>query len=774
MIGMFVNTVVVRMKFDKDLTFKDLLKITDVLILEAIAHQDLPFEKIVEIVNPERIENVNPLFQVAFAWDDGLNFSHKLEGIKSERVLIKDTVSPLDITFYAWENDGIIEGEIEFNSDLFERNTITRMKENFMYLLEKVFEYPDKMLSDINIVSDHEKKIIEKFNNTEVPIPDCLIQTLFEKQVVASPTKVAIISGLRTLTYKELDDQSNILANRLINLGVVQGDSIGIFIERSAEMIISVLSILKAGCCYLPLDPELPLERLGFMIEESGTKFIITQKSLKNKSVFFKNAFFVIIDEEGKREQKKHIVRPDNKSDAQSFAYLLYTSGSTGKPKGVKIKHQSVVNLIQSMSKKPGVNINDVLLAVVTLSFDMSVFEIFLPLSNGATVVVADSTDIRDGHALIRLIEKFSITILQAAPSIFHILLASGWKGKTNLRALCGGEALTSGIVKKILPNVRELWNCYGPTETTVFSTLMQITDSEEKIHIGKPLNNTQIFILDKFNNPLPVGVTGEIAIGGLGVSEGYLNQPALTLEKFIRLNGENVIYKTGDSGRWLPDGNIELFGRIDNQIKIRGNRVEPSEIEVILSDIEGIKESVVKLQKFGEDDERLVAFLNVKDSFEMGTREVMAILKEKLPSYMVPAYIRFMHEFPLTMNGKIDKKALQYNSDETADERNMKVQEFTNTGEIIYKIWSEVLRTKNILPDDDFFEIGGNSLLALNAHSKIESEFNIKFHLRVFFYGPRIRAISNYIDNLMKIAVESNTPDKNEKISSKIVKGEI
>jgi amino acid adenylation domain-containing protein len=514
--GMLINTVVVRMKFDKDVSFKELLKITDTVILDAVAHQDLPFEKIVEIVNPERIENVNPLFQAAFAWDDGLNIPPELEGIASEKVSVPGGGANYDITFFVRDNGEILEGEIEYNADLLKRGTIARLKENFLHLLEEVIEYPDKKISEISVFSDAEKKLIEKFNSTDAPVPDYLIQTFFEKQVLSSPEKVAIISGSGTLTYRELDDQSNMLAIKLINLGVTEGDCIGIFIERSAEMIISVLSILKAGCCYLPLDPELPDERLGFMLEESEAKFIITQESLKSKSVYFKNASFVIIGKEGSCKQKDPVIRPEIKSDAQSPAYLLYTSGSTGKPKGVKVRHQAVVNLIQSMSKTPGVNQNDLLLAVVTLAFDMSVFEIFLPLSNGATIVVADNNDIRDGKALINLIDKFDITILQAAPSLFYILLASGWKGKANLRALCGGEALTTGFVKKILPNVGELWNCYGPTETTVFSTLKRITDSDDKILIGKPLENTRIYILDKFNNLLPCGVTEKLQLEGL------------------------------------------------------------------------------------------------------------------------------------------------------------------------------------------------------------------------------------------------------------------
>ena len=772
-IGLFVNTIILRMHFSDSQSFTDLLHAVRKTTLEALSHNDLPFERLVEILQPVRKLNVNPITQILFAYQNTPRPPLDLEGIKPARVLIKDTVSPLDITFYTWENDGIIEGEIEFNSDLLERETISKLRENFLFLLENILENPDKEISGISIISANEMSKLDEFNNTDVPIPACLIQEFFEKQAISAPAKTAIVSGLKKLSYKELNDNSNMLAHKLIHLGVEPGEAVGVYIERSAEMLISVLGILKAGACYLPLDPAFPQDRLSYMFEDSGVKVIISQKSLKDKHRYFKNAAFVFTDDKHSKADKFPVNKPKINTDSQSLAYLLYTSGSTGKPKGVRVHHQAVVNLIHSMSKSPGVSKDDVLLAVVTLSFDMSVFELFLPLSNGATIVMADNNDIRDGHSLMKLIEKFNVTILQAAPSLFYILLAGGWKGKANLKALCGGEALTSGIVKRILPNVGELWNCYGPTETTVFSTIARITDADEKILIGKPIDNTRIYFLDKHNNLIPSGVTGELAIGGKGVTKGYINQPALTSEKFIRFAGADLIYKTGDRGRFLKDGNIELFGRIDNQLKIRGIRIEPSEIEVVLSQINGINEAVVKLQKFAENDDRLVAFLNVSELFNNDPRELNIKLRDKLPLYMIPSAYQIMKIFPRTSNGKIDRKAFVFDFTDEAVKSGVQKVYMTPSEKIIHDIWCETLKTRDISVTDNFFETGGNSLLAISVFSKMESALNIKLNLRIFFDSPRIKDLAESFD-IEKQKADDNKSYKKEVVFSKIIKGEI
>jgi amino acid adenylation domain-containing protein len=513
-------------------------------------------------------------------------------------------------------------------------------------------------------------------------------------------------------------------------------------------MVVSVLGILKAGCCYLPLDPSFPDDRISYMYEDSGAKILISQSSLKEKFRQFPNAPIILTDTDKSKISKYSTEKPELNLSSQSLAYIIYTSGSTGKPKGVKVHHESVVNLIESMSKEPGIKENEILLSVVTLSFDMSVFELFMPLSKGATVVIANSDDTTNGKALINLIDKYNITMLQATPSLWNILLASGWKGKNDLRAFCGGEALTKNLVHQMLPKVAEFWNCYGPTETTVFSTFIQVTDPDLPILIGRPLNNTRIYILDKNNKQLPIGVIGEVCIGGLGVTKGYNNLPELTADKFIPFENGQVIYKTGDLGRFLTDGNIELFGRIDNQIKLRGFRIEPAEIESHLLMLSGVKEAVVKVHRFDENDERLVAFLNVTRNFEMNKEKIVRSLSQHLPNYMIPSFFQTSDGFPRLPNGKINMKALilEINESVKKNEIDLNLKTFEPTELTIYNIWCEALKTNDISTKDNFFTVGGNSLLAIDVFSKIESAFNVNLGLRVFFDSPRIKDLAEAI----------------------------
>jgi non-ribosomal peptide synthetase component F len=421
------------MRFDRSLTFTGLLRTARKTTLDALAHQDLPFEILVDELHPERKINVNPVTQILFAYQNTPRPALHLEGIVPERVLIKDTVSPFDLTFYAWEAEGIIEGEIEFNSDLIDRNSVVRMKENLMGILESAISDPEQMVSEISVVSDHCRKILEGFNNTNVPVPDCLVHNFFEEQAARVPEKTAVISDTNILTYRELNKRAENLSLLLKDLGAVPGNVVGLFLERSAAMIEAVLGILKAGCCYLPLDPVLPQERLRFLVEDSGTGIIISQDSLRDKAVCFPGASLVTIGGKGDLSGASKQFKSEISTDPASAAYMIYTSGTTGRPKGVRVHHRAVVNLVKSMSKTPGISENDNLLAVITLSFDMSVFEMFLPLSNGATIVIAGSRDVTDGQVLKELIERHDITVIQATPSLWGIILAGGWKGKPGL-----------------------------------------------------------------------------------------------------------------------------------------------------------------------------------------------------------------------------------------------------------------------------------------------------------------------------------------------------
>lgn len=746
--GLFINTAVVRLQVDDNNKFKDHISYTKNVVKKALSHSKLPFEMIVEAVNPERISGVNPLFQVSLSWMTDLTIPIDFGAIKGDRVTLPEGISPFDITFYMWEEGKTIKGDIEYNIDVFEDNTIIRLRDNFLHLVQEAVESPGQTISKISIISENDRKKLSEFNKTEVSVPSCLLQEFFEQQVFINGDKTSVVSGNNKISYRELENSSNQLAHHLISLGVTGGDVVGICIERSVEMMMSVLGILKAGCCYLPMDPLFPDDRLAYMYEDSGAKVLISQSSLKEKFRHFPNTSIVLTDKDKGRLSKYSTERPELLIDNQSLAYLIYTSGSTGKPKGVKVHHEAVVNFLGSMKRSPGISQEDRLLAVTTLSFDISVLELFLPLSVGAELIIADTDDIFDGQRLSDLLDRHDVTIMQATPATWNILLGNGWKGKKNLKALCGGEAILPGLVSDLLSRVESFWNMYGPTETTVWSTCKQLINAEPPILIGTPIDNTQIYILDKYNKEVPVGAIGEVCIGGLGVTKGYNIRPELTAEKFIGFGEAGIIYKTGDLGRFLADGNIELFGRSDNQIKLRGFRIEPGEIESLLSRLSGVKEAVVKLQKFGDNDERLVAFLNVDVGFKLTKEEIAASLSQYLPGYMIPSFYQPMEGFPRLPNGKINKKALIYEITESEQRREIDLASLTATQQKLIALCGQILKIQSISLTDNFFDIGGNSLLGIRLLNRIREEFGITITFMDFLLNPTIENLGAFIDN--------------------------
>jgi amino acid adenylation domain-containing protein len=771
--GMFVDTVVVRFRFDQKMSFREIIKQSHNLTMNAISHQDLPFEKVVEIVNPERIPGANPLFQIAFEWQNNLSVPAELQGLNAELIKGKEGNAIFDLSIALWENGDIIEGELNYNVDLLKKETVARCRDKYIQLLNTLTDNPDMGVSEFSLLSDDDNKKLSEFNNTDADIPACLIQEFFEKQSQIRPGATAIVSGESSLTYKELNERSNQLSNYLASIGVSGGNTVGIFLERSTEAVISVLAVLKAGCSYLPLDPSFPGDRIDFMVRDSGAKIMISRSSLLNDAKITGLSSVVLLDTEKERINSCPVTKTQISADPDQTAYIIYTSGSTGRPKGVPIRHRSVVNLIESMSRTPGISDKDRLLAVITLSFDMSVYELFLTLSNGATLVIADKNEVTNGPAIIDLINKHNITVIQATPSFWQILVLSGWKGKKDLVGLCGGEALSPALIREVLPKVREFWNCYGPTETTVYATFCRITDANGRVHIGKPLNNTRIYVLDKINQILPPGITGEVAIGGAGVSEGYLNRKELTDEKFIKmLNGE-IIYKSGDLGRHLEDGNVELFGRADNQIKLRGFRIEPGEIENFLSVLPDVTEAIVKIQRFGEGDDRIVAFVNAKSSFNMTSDQINSYLAQRVPPYMIPSFYQITDGFPRLPNGKINRKALLIEMTETEDGFSENNVDVTPTEAKLVEIWSDVLKQKRFRISDNFFNIGGNSILAIMVMSQIRSAFDVDLGLRKFFESPRIKDIAEALD-ILKHKPGNGKATDDIKSDSRIVTGEL
>ncbi|WP_372948100.1 amino acid adenylation domain-containing protein [Mariniphaga sp.] len=613
-------------------------------------------------------------------------------------------------------------------------------------LLNETFQKSNEKTENFKSVCEITLPKLNEINDTCFEIPNKLLHEFFMEKAEEFPDKTAVIINNSFLTYAELNVLSNQVANKLIQDGITPGDFVGINLPPSLEQIVVVLGVLKSGAAYLPLDPSFPEERLNYILEDSGASYVITKNKKSNFSKInhpFKE--FNLENLEEISDQPK-IINPIKKNNQDNIAYIIYTSGSTGNPKGVLVHHKAAVNFILSMSETPGICKDDRLLSVTTLSFDISVLEIFLPLSFGATLVLASEED-RTSNSLYKLIGKYGITILQATPATWSILLQSEWDGNANLKALCGGEAMSQQLAKDLISKVSELWNMYGPTETTVWSTCKKISDAQHPIGIGLPIGNTQVYILDDNKNLLPLNVKGEIAIGGEGVSKGYHNRGQLTKEKFIVKDGQ-ILYRTGDIGKIRNNGDIEVYGRNDNQIKLNGFRIEPGEIESKLCLFKGIKEAVVKVHQYSDNDKRLVAFLLTEKDFIPDEKEIISGLKKQLPIYMIPSFIQFQKDFPRTLNGKTDRKKLIFNQEKAGQD----VPEFDwhhlNTIELnIYQIISDIIKHKNFNADDSFFNIGGTSLLSLKLIFRIEKEFKVLIPVRDFLVKYNtVRQIGNLI----------------------------
>ena len=775
--GMFVNTVVVRLKYDKGATFRTLIRQTNNSSMNALAHQDVPFESVVDIVSPDRSSNTNPLFQVALAWQSNLYESLKLDGISSEAVSGSERANLFDIILYLWENEGMVEGEIDYSADLLKQETMRRFLDNFMETIARLAQHPDLPIESIEKISDNEKNLIESFNDTRSVYPaDKTISHLFEEQVNQFPDKTAVVFKGDSLTYQQLNERSNQLAHTLRAYGVRDNTPVGLLTNKSLDLIVGIIGILKAGGGYVPIDPEYPEERIGYMLNDAGCKILLLQDKYSKISIDgVKN-----LNLNSPQSYHPDGSNPEPISSSSDLAYIMYTSGTTGKPKGSMIIQSGVVRLVRNtnyMEFTP----DDRILLTGAVVFDATTFEIWASLLNGGTLYIVERETILDPKALGEELIKNSITTLWLTSALFTQIAERRTDIFRNLKyLLTGGDVISAPHINKVRKDNPQLKviNCYGPTENTTFSTTYLIEkDFDHNIPIGKPISNSTAYIFDKDMNYCPVGVIGELFVGGDGLSTGYLNREDLNSTKFLSnpFKPEERLYRTGDYARWLHDGNIEFRGRADNQLKIRGFRVELEEIESVISEINGVVETVVLAAKLEAGDTRLVAFLNVSESFNMDTNEIAAYIRSRMPAYMIPSLFKIMHGFPKNVNGKTDRKALAFDKDDFGrQESSIDMSTLSPTEMEIHKIWSEALKTDNLLVTDNFFEIGGNSLLAISIMSKIETAFHFELGLKAFFDSPRIKDIADTIDIKLKHAKKKHGTIKQDKEDENIVSGEI
>ena len=576
-----------------------------------------------------------------------------------------------------------------------------------------------------------------------------LIHKLFEAQVAQQPDHIAAVFDDHQLSYRELNTLANQLAHHLRLLGVGPEVLVGIRIDRSLEMLVGLLAILKAGGAYVPLDPSYPKERLAFMLEDARISILLSEHRLIGE--LSRSAQVICLDSDWGKISKQSNANPESNAGAESLAYVIYTSGSTGKPKGAQISHGAVINLLTSMRRRPGLTASDTVLSLASLSFDMSVLETFLPLVTGAKLVIASREVAMDGARLLEVMSRSAATFLQATPATWQLLLSAGWQGDRSLRVFCGGEAWPPDLANQLLERGPCLWNLYGPTETTVWSTIYKVKPEDKRVLIGRPIANTQVHILDEQLQALPPGMEGELRIGGDGLSRGYLNLPELTAEKFTPDPFSHTpgarLYKTGDLGRYLPDGNIECLGRIDHQVKIRGYRIELEEVEAILLQHTAIQQCVVVAREDQPGQKRLVAYLVADRQQKPTVNELHSFLKERLPHYMVPAAFAFLEGLPLSPNGKIDRLALPAPDSLRPILGEELVPPRTATEEMLAGVWAAILGLNRVGVHDNFFHLGGNSLTATRLVSRVRDAFQVELPLCDIFEAPTVAQLAEIIE---------------------------
>ncbi|MFN8382938.1 MAG: amino acid adenylation domain-containing protein [Anaerolineales bacterium] len=779
LIGYFINPIALRADFSGAPTFQEILQRVRQTTLGAFEHQDYPPALLSKRLGLQRDSSRPPLFETMFILQKAQEaevqalspFALGIDGARMqmndlviESIALKGEPAQFDLTMMMAETDYGLAAALQYNTDLFDSATIQRMLEHFHNLLRDIVSDPLKPISSYSLLSETEhKQILVQWNETQTDYPrELCIHDLFQAQVKLTPNAVAVQFEDQSLNYKELDKRADELSKILIAQGVKPGILVGIYVKRSLDMLVALLGVLKAGGAYLPLDPSFPSERIVFMLADSGASFILTQTSLQTDMPEHKAQVICLdaLEQVSAKRGKKKEVKPGD------LAYVIYTSGSTGKPKGVQIHHQAVINFLCSMRQSLNLNAEDALLAVTTLSFDIAVLELLLPLTVGARVVIASSEIVADGTLLADAIAQSNATVMQATPASWRSLLETGWKGKADLKILCGGEALVSDLSERLLERGAELWNLYGPTETTIWSTLYRVTSNESHgvsntIPVGRPIANTQIYILDSELQPVPVGVIGDLYIGGDGVSRGYLNRPELTAERFILnpFDGSFTIYKTGDIARYLPDGNIEFFGRSDQQVKVRGFRIETGEIEVRLASHPSVRQAVVVAWKEKTSEASLVAYVvPASAEVEADGHQLREFLRQTLPEYMVPSIFVNIESLPLTPNGKVDRKALPEPTQQVRpDLRLPYVAPRTPLEKELAEICAQVLDLKDINSvgvHDNFFDLGGHSLLGTRLVFKLREKYGLEsaqLPLRALFEQPTVANLARIIDVAVK-----------------------
>ena len=742
LMGYFLNTMALRTRPGADLPFREFLAQTRVTVLGALDASEAPFDRVLRELSIRREPGAHPLFQVLFsieppvgAFPDGWDLTQMdvtVGGAKFDLYLELDE-----------RPDGMI-GRFLYGRDLFEPETIRRMISHWHTILEAVVADPGCTLGRLPMLTPAEsQQLLQTWNQTQAPLPAATLHQWFQAQARRTPEAIAVTLDDETWTYRELDRRSDAVAARLSEKDVKAGSLAGICMNRSPEMVAGLLGILKTGAAYLPLDPGFPLPRLAFVLDDAKPAALLTQSSLL-AMLPAGHAPIVLCEGEAGLEPG-----PDDTSAVgERLAYVIYTSGSTGQPKGVEVTHGSLVNLLAAMQRAPGFGPKDSLLAVTTLSFDIAALELFLPLVSGGRLILAPSEGTSDPPRLAHLIPPSDCTVMQATPATWRGLIEAGWAGTERLKILCGGEALPRALAEDLLHRARSVWNMYGPTETTIWSAVHNVEAGSGPVPIGRPIGNTQLYILDPGGAPVPIGVVGELHIGGAGLARGYRNRPDLTQDRFVEraAAGGARLYRTGDLARYLPGGMIECLGRIDAEEKIRGFRVAVEEVEAALARHPDIGSAAVRAWPDASGSKALTGYFVARTPHESTVAELRRFLGELLPDYMVPSHFMRIDALPMTPNGKVDRKSLPPPHDGGLA-RPVSMPPEGQTELALAEIWKSVLAVPAVGRNEDFFDLGGHSLLAAKLLRRIELEFGRRLPMAAFFNAPSIEAVARLLN---------------------------
>jgi amino acid adenylation domain-containing protein len=757
-IGFFVNTLVLRTIIEPEITFRELVGKVREVALAAYAHQDVPFEMLVEQLQPQRDLSHTPLFQVMFVFQNAPAQQFDLTDLSLSPVEAESGVAKFDLSIILSEipaaagsaDTGMIVG-FEYNTDLFDESTIQRLFDHFAVMLQGIANDPDQIVWHLPLLSETERQqILTDWNATAVEFPhDRCVHERFAQLAQEHPEAIAATYEGQQLTYAELNRRANQLARHLQTLGVKPDTPVGICMERSLEMVVGIMAALKAGGAFVPLDPVYPPERLAYMIEDSGIPVLLTQQMLL-ENLPQNGAKVIALDAEWEQIASQYAAtdlpittHPDH------LAYVIYTSGSTGKPKGTMLGHRGLCNLAQAQQRAFEIRLGTKILQFSSLSFDAAVWETVMALLNLGTLCLAPRNQLASGEGLVTIMKEQQINVVTLPPSVVAVMPD---EQLPDLKVMItAGEKCTAEIVSKWAQG-RKFFNAYGPTETTVCASMLQVVQHyRQGPPIGRPIPNFQLYVLDARWQPVPIGVAGELCVGGVGLARGYLGRPDLTADKFIphpfsSKPGERL-YRTGDLVRYLPDGNVEFLGRIDFQVKVRGFRIELGEIEAVLGEHPDVLDVIVLVREDIPGDRRLAAYLVAKPGAELKIAEMRNYLRERLPEYMVPSHFMVMDHFPLTPNNKIDRKALPAPDQSRPDLEIEYVAPRTETEQQLAAICGELLNVKQVGIYDNFFDLGGHSLLATQFMSRLRTAFQVDLPLRVIFEKPRIADLAEEID---------------------------